>query len=147
MKLKLTNDQIVAMKMALDLIDNSNRQASSAPYKFPARGIYWIGRLSGKVKSLFDDIEKARVSLVEGYLERQKAEGITNESGLEGKFLSQFSREWQREILPVVVDVELPELKMSLLALDANPHLPTGVIRDLEPVLVDDLPAEEKEKK
>lgn len=145
----LTNDQIVAMKLALDRIDNGQRQqqGNATPdksYSFPPKGIYWLGRLMSRVKSGFDDLETTRVKLVEKHLVEQKAAGIKNDQMLEGEFLAKFSREWQREVLTIKVTLELPELKLSLLALDKNDHFPTSVIRDLEPILVDDTDEQEK---
>ena len=75
---------------------------------------------------------------------KRQAAGIKNDQMLEGEFLAKFSREWQREVLTIKVTLELPELKLSLLALDKNDHFPTSVIRDLEPILVDDTDEQEK---
>lgn len=147
-KVTIKNSEVVSMKMAFDSIDN----ASSRPEKFvfPAKGIYWIGRTMRKVKSAFDDLETARVKIVERFLADQKASKPDSaDNVLEGRWLAAFSKEYQ-QVLETEVELELPELKLSYLDLDKNSGLPVSVIRDLDPILVDDSPddkVKDQEKK
>lgn len=147
MKLKLKNIQIVAMKLALDTIDNTQRRGEFKPFDFPAKGIYWIGRITSKVRAEFDSIEKTRMDLVTKYMEKQTAAGSKNQAQLEGQFLTDFSREYTAQVLEMQVEVEIPVLKLSYLNLSANSHFPTGVISDLDPIIEDDLPADSDQKK